>query len=509
MEVKSRAANSARNVVIGISCQILTLLLSFVSRTVFIVVLGTEYLGVNGLFNSILTVLSLAELGVNNVMIYSLYKPVAEKDKVEVCGLLQYYKKIYKKIAVAVLLIGIAIVPFLNTLVNSDLAYSNLVLYYVLFLINSTISYFVAYKVALINANQKNYIITFVSTASTLVANIIQIIILLTTKSFILYLCIMVLGTILNNIIISVKANKLYPYIKKQNSIAKTKTIEIKENVKSTFIYKIGHVIMNNTDNILISIIIGTVYVGYYSNYGLIVTAVSTFISIIIQAVQPSIGNLNAEKKILKSYNFFKVLLLFFHWLSAFCSLCFLIVFNDFITIWIGESYLLGKSVVIAIVLNFYIQNIINPVWIYRETLGLFNQVKYLMICASVINLFFSVVLGIYWGLEGIILSTALARIFTTVWYEPRLLFRQIFKKQVREYWNRQIKYLFTTIIAIFITIAITSNMPVSLLFIMFKIFICFLVITAAFLITNFKNEEFRMLYGYIENFIYKNKSTS
>lgn len=504
MNTNSRSVNSLRNVFIGISGQVITLFLSFVCRTVFIAVLGAEYLGVNGLYNSILTVLSLAELGVGNVMLYSLYKPVAKKDEAEIGALLQYFKSVYNKIALGILLLGISVVPFLRTFVNSDLPYNDLVLYYLLFLINSVVSYFVAYKTALINADQKNYIITFVGLVSNVLRNILQIIILLVTENYLLFLFIMVMGTILNNIILSIKANKLYPFLKQQCKTIKIQIEEIKENIKSMFFFKLGHVVMNNTDNILISIIIGTVYVGYYSNYGLIVTTISTFINILIQAMHSSIGNLNSERNMKKSFEFFNVLLLFFHWLSAFCSLCFLFVFNDFITIWIGESYLLETSVVIAIVFNFYIQNIINPVWIYRETLGLYNQVRYLMICAAVINLFFSIVLGVYWGLEGIIISTALARILTTVWYEPRLLFYRAFQQSVNKYWNRQIKYFFTTVVAMIIVILLTKNMPISLLFIMLKILICFFISSGAFLITNYKSEEFRRLWTYPLDFFKK-----
>ncbi|WP_148335209.1 lipopolysaccharide biosynthesis protein [Bacillus massilioanorexius] len=476
-------------------------------RTVFIAVLGAEYLGVSGLYSSILMVLSLAELGIANVMIYSLYKPIRDQDEGAICALLNYYKKIYKRIAIAVLLFGISIVPILHMVINSNLTYNDLVLYYLIFLLNSVVSYFVAYKTALINADQKNYIITFVGTACALLTNILQIIVLVIIKSFTLYLIIMVIGTVLNNIILSIKADKLYPYIKQPYDIAKSQIKEINKNIRSMFLFKIGHVVMNNTDNILISMMVGTIYVGYYSNYFMLVNVVSSFISIIIQSLHASIGNLNAESNVIKSYKFFNMLLLFFHWLSAFSSLCFLVVFADFITIWIGESYLLDSSDVIAIVFNFYIQNIVTPVWIYRETLGLFNQIKYIMLCAAIVNLILSIVLGSYWGLAGIIISTAFARMLTNVWVEPRLLFHKTFEQPVSQYWNRQIKYFITTIIAVFITVMITDNMPVSLLFIILKVCICFFIMTVTFLIANFKTEELRMLYEYIQNFICKSRS--
>ncbi|MBW3110292.1 polysaccharide biosynthesis C-terminal domain-containing protein [Bacillus sp. MCCB 382] len=510
MNKQSRTANSLRNVILGLGSQILILLSTFISRTVFIAILGAEYLGVNGLYNSIILVLSLAELGVANVMIFSLYKPVAKNDEVTISALLKFYRGLYIKISFAILIIGLGIVPFLNLIINSELfLYRELVIYYLLFLLNSVVSYLFAYKIALINADQKNYIITSVKTLTFLIRDIAQIIILITIKSYYIFLILLVISTILNNIILSKIADKHYPFINKFKFVTNDKNeeisklkIEIKEKIKSTFLYKIGVVIMNNTDNILISIIVGTIFVGYYSNYGLIISAITTFITIFIQAIYSSIGNLNASSNTLNSYHFFNVLVLFFHWLSAFISACFLLVFNDFITIWIGNEYLLGFTIVFAITFNFYIQNIINPVWIYRETMGLFNEIKYLMLYASLINLLLSVFLGMRWGIEGIIISTALARIFTTVWYEPKLLYKVKFNKPITNYWKMQSKHILTSVLAVGIVLLITKDLPISLGFILLKIILCFFVVSSMFLVMNLRNKELKELNGYVKQFI-------
>lgn len=497
----SRSINSFRNITIGIGSQIVTLLMTFISRTVFIKLLGAEYLGINGLFSNVLTVLSLAELGIGNVMMYSLYKPVAENDESKIISLLNYYKNIYRKIAVAVLILGMSIIPFLDKIVDSEMTFKNIVLFYVLFLVNSVVSYFVAYKTALIIADQKNYMINTINTLFSLIRDIIQIIVMLETKNYILFLCVQIICTISNNIYFSFTANKLYPFLRKRMNLVEIDTKNIKENISSMFLYKMGVVMMNNTDNILISTIISTIYVGYYSNYSLLITVITTFIGVIIQAMLSSIGNLNTEGSVKKSYKFFNTLLLFFHLISAISSLCFLLVVNDFIRIWIGESYLLGKDVVFAIVFNFYIQNIINPVWIYRETMGLFNRIKYIMIIAAIINLGLSIILGRYWGLSGIIISTAIARLLTTIWYEPSLLYRIKFKQPVRKYWERQFKYFVVTLIAMSLSIYFCYFLPTSISFIFIKISIGIIVMCCAFFVTNYNNEEFKMLRGYVLKF--------
>lgn len=332
------------------------------------------------------------------------------------------------------------------------------------------------------------------------VRDIAQIIILLVTRNYVLFLAITIGTTVIKNIVLSKKANKLYPFIVARNSSKKkgVNVSDITTNIKSIFIYKIGTIVMNNTDNILISMIVGTVYVGFYSNYSMIVMAVKTFIGVLIQAIFSSVGNLNAKGDKEKSYRIFNVLLLFFHWLSAVCALGFLLVFNDFITIWVGYRYVLGVDVVFAIVLNFYVQNIVNPVWIYRETMGMFKDIKYVMLVAAMINLIFSVLLGFRWGLAGIIISTVIGRILTTVWYEPKLLYRLIFERPVKHYWFKQIRYMISSAFATYVSIVLTRDLPLSLPFIFVKLFVAFILVSGIFLIVEYRSIEFKTLLGYI-----------
>lgn len=501
MNINTRSRNTKRNIAIGIINQVIMLSLSFISKTIFIKLLGAEYLGVNGLYSNILTLLSLAELGIGNVMIYSLYRPVAENDKNEICSLLEFYKKIYNAIAISIFVIGILLIPFLHIIIKSDISIDKLIIYYLIFLLNSVLSYFSIYKSALINATQQIYIINTINTVCTFLQHLTQIIILLLTKNYILYLSVQVIFTLVNNVVISNKANKMYPFIKdksyKKNCID---TQNIKENIKSVFLHRIGNVIMNNTDNILISSILGTVYVGYYSNYNLLIGAVANFINIIIQSMMSSLGNLNASDDMEKSYSIFNILLLLFHWLSAICSISLILVINDFVTIWLGKEFILNSEIVLCIIFNFYIKNAINPVWMYRETMGLFNNIKYTMLFAALINMILSVILGLKFGLAGIIISTALARIFTTVWYEPKSLFKLKFKKPVKEYWKNQIRYLIGTIITLLISNYLLRGLDISLFNIFIKLVTNFIILTIIFIITNLNNSSLKLLFNKIKD---------
>ncbi|WP_053954704.1 lipopolysaccharide biosynthesis protein [Inediibacterium massiliense] len=496
----SRKKNSIRNMGVGIVSQFIILAISFVHRTFFIRYLGADYLGVNGLLSNILTVLSLAELGLGNVMIYSLYSPLAKQNWDVVSGLLRYFRKIYYKIAFSILILGLCLIPFLSTFINSELNRNSIIVYYLLFLINSVSSYLIVYKTTLINADQKIYKLKIVNAVVIVGRDLLQIFVIVYYNSYFLFLVVMIFFTILNNIINNFITNKLYPNITNNSHEVDIRDLNILEKIKSMFLYKIGVVVMNNTDNILISSIVGTIYVGYYSNYGLIVMAITTFINVIIQGLFSSIGNLNAENNNEKSYEFFRILVVFFQWISAFCSVSFFLLFDDFISLWIGSEYILEYSVLVAIVFNFYIQNIINPVWIYRETMGLFNEIKFTMLVAAFINIVLSIVLGMLYGMAGILFSTMISRALTTIWYEPRILFKSKFNKSVWNYWKLQIKYVFITLISALTSILIVGFYVsvTSIGGIIMKGIVIFITVTTVFILLSFRSKEFRDIKKYL-----------
>jgi O-antigen/teichoic acid export membrane protein len=503
MKEKSRSAKAIKNSFFGFVNQFIKLLFTFVSRTIFIKILGEQYLGVNGLYSNILTVLSLADMGLGNVMLFSLYKPILEKDNNAIVVLLKYYKKLYRYIMIAILILGILFIPFLRYVVNSDLEYEQLVLYYILNLFNSVASYIAIYKSALINADQKNYIVSKIQTFFATIQNIGQAVLLVFTGNYALYLCFQVLCTLLTNITVNVKADKLYPFLKEKVEICEQQIInkrQIIQNLKSTFLYRSGTIIMNYTDNILISVIIGTVYVGYYSNYSMLVSVISTFLSIVSQALISGLGNLNAEQDKDKSYYVFCDLVIFYQWISTTCSICFIMVINDFITIWIGKDYLLSTVAVMAIVFNFYIGHVTSPVWMYRETCGLFSQIKYVMLIASVINIILSIILGRYWGIAGIIAATPISRILTVVWYEPGILFREIFKKSVRNYWKLQSWLFFNIVISVIACSVICRFIAGNFLGICIKVIVVIVVTTLIFAILNNKLGYLKKILQYFKS---------
>lgn len=440
MNNKSRTINSTVNVIVSIIGQFMTLILSFVTRTIFISTLGTVFLGINGLFLNILSILSMADLGMETAMLYTLYKPIVDRDTYSISALIQYYKKIYKIIALTIAFLGVLLIPVLNYIVNTEVLIENVELYYLLFLANTISSYLYAHKKAIINADQRNYLIKIFNLIFVLLRNLFQIIALLLLQSYIIFLIVQIISTLLENYFVSKKADRLYPFIMNKITIESHQAKKVFTNIKALFIYKIGGVILNSTDNILISVIIGTIWVGYYSNYSLIVGAVVTMTDLLFNSLTSSIGNLNASysnasDKMFKNVNFLNFIV------YGFSSIALYALISDFVYLWLGAEFTLNRIIVIAIVLNIYVPGMLTAVTSFRDTTGLFRHTKYIFLVTAILNIVFSIVLGNWFGLAGILFSTFIARMLTNWWYEPKALYKYFFKSSPKSYFKKQVIY--------------------------------------------------------------------
>lgn len=490
---KSRTDNSIRNIIFGLISQVIILFLNFISRTIFIKILGNEYLGINGLFSNILMILSLAELGIGNAIIYSMYKPLASNNREKVTAIMNLYKKIYNIIALAIFIIGLTIIPILKFIVNSNIEMKYIIIYYLLYLMNSVISYLFASKTAILNADQKMYIVKIYTLIFTVLQIIIQIVLLYLTKSFAIYLIIQIIFTFLINLYGALKVKKLYPYLKGKEKLPKKEVKTIIENIKSMFVYKVGGVILNNTDNILISILVGTISVGFYSNYYMIINSITTFTNIIFSSITASIGNLTATTNEDKQYRIFKITDFISAIMFGIISICLLVLYNDFILVWIGKDYIIDYGTIIAIVLNFYLVGRASPVGTFRETLGMFKKTKYIFMITAIINIILSIILGKILGMFGIILATAIARIMTNRWYEPYILYKDYFNKKLKDYWKNEFVFFIYLLLNLFITNIIFSHIKVNNLFeFAIKAIICLIVVSILYIIEFNKREEFR-----------------
>lgn len=475
---ESRTKNTIRNVKAGAIVQIVNKLMAFIVQTVFIRTLNTEYLGVNGLFTNILTILSFTELGIGTAIIYNMYKPVAENNKDKIKSLMDLYKKSYNIIGIIIFLLGLCVIPFMNLIVkDAPNIKENLIFIYMLFLLNTTISYFFTYKKSIIYAYQKQSIIDNIDSIIYFVKSIILVAFLILTRNFIVYLIIQVLTTLIENIIIAIKVNKLYPYLKEKdvNKLNKTEKKSIFSNVKSLIIYKFGSIIMNGTDNILISTLINVDTVGLCSNYILIINSIKSIIFSALNGVTASVGNLNAVGETKQKEKVFYQITFINYIIFSFSAIAFIVLLNPFISIWLGQAYTLEIGVSIALAISFLIEGLRNPAYTYRVTLGLFEKGRITPYIGAISNIILSILLCKLCGVAGIFIATAIAQLISYSWIDPYLIHKYGFKTSSSKYFKKFIIYIGVFVINTAISFEIASFIQVNVIldFILKAIVVC------------------------------------
>lgn len=464
MNTESRINNSIKNSIFGIIVQVSNVLLGFATRTVFVKCLSTEYLGVNGLFTNILTMLSLAELGVGSAIVYNMYKPISENDTVKIAKLMNLYRDAYRIIGCVVAVIGLCLVPFLDYIIKDQPNIDGLTLIYILFLGNTVSSYFFAYKRSIFSADQRERTLHKFKLLFYVIRSIGQIIILIIFKNFILYLIIQILCTIFENISVAAFADIKYPFLKqyKKEYLNKDERKTIFNDIKALFIYKIGGTALDGTDNIILSAFVGVIWVGKLSNYTLITGSLSMLLNQITSSVTASVGNFVAQEKsseyekLLNRVTFVNFV---FYGLS---TVCMVTLISPFITLWIGNEYLLDFSVAFVLGINFYIIGMMNSIWTFRSTMGLFVHGKWRPLISAIINIIVSIWWAKYLGLIGVLLGTTFTRLVTNVWYDPLVVYKYGLHKKPYKYYLKWILYFAIMIIDIFATEWISNMINVD-----------------------------------------------
>lgn len=492
-----RTKNSIRNIASGIGGQVISQMINFINRTVFIYALGQEYLGVSGLFTNILSILSLAELGVGSAIIYSMYKPIAEDNKEKVKALMQLYAKSYRFIGVIVAAIGLILTLFLNLIIKDKPDIDHLYIIYWLFLLNSVSSYFFAYKRSIISASQMEYINIINDQKFNILRNLFQIISLVLVKNYILYLTIQVIFTWISNIWISKKANKMFPYLKEEviEPLSTDEKRTISKNIFALLTQKIGSVAVNGTDNLLISTFVGLTQVGIASNYYMIVNMINSFMMPIFTGLTGSLGNLNASNDSEKSYEVYNTIWFVSFWIVSMCSICLYLLINPFITLWIGKEYLLEYNVVIIFVINFFISGMRKTNITYINTSGLFWKERYKPLFEAFINITVSIILLKQLGLIGVFLGTFISTLTTSFWVEPYIVYKYVFKKSIIHYIVQYIKYIAVLLGVGFVSEFITAFIVIdSLGTWILKAILLVILINILFGIIYYKNRNFNSI---------------
>lgn len=456
---KTRIEKIKRNTATSIVSKGVFIVLQFLSRIIFVQYLRAEYLGIDGLFYNVINFLSLADLGLTTAMTYSLYGAIAEENRDHINALIQYFKKIFLLIAVAIGTIGIMIIPFLKYIINLENTIDNIYAYYLLFLMKTVITYLFIYRTTLITADQKKYVIDIYEIMIQIVTFLVKNIILVICRNYFLYLLSEVICRFIGNVVCNRVAYRLYPFLKeKAGDLEEQERKNIFENVKSLFIFRISGILQTNTDSILISFFVGTIIVGYYSNYTMIIMALGTVIDVIFNAAKASFGNYIAQNGAKSAKELFDVLDLISFWMTLFCTIGFIVCSNSFIQTFFGEKYVLNKYIVVLISLMFYTNNVRQSIWLYRETTGIFSRVKYITTVTALLNVVLSIILGRLYGLEGILSASILARILYASWREPYVIYKEQFNCSPREYYRNYVVRLSVGVVITIVTLSICDR---------------------------------------------------
>lgn len=491
----NRTENSIKSIITGFINKVLTLILPFLVRTIFIKKLGVEYLGINSLMTSILSVLNIAELGVGSAIVFAMYKAIANDDEKLICGLVNYYKKVYRIIGTAVLIIGLAIMPFINYFSKGDIPLDiNIYMIYLLYLINTVLSYFLfSYKTSLLQAHQKNYIINNINSIVKVLLNILQIVFLLMKNNYYIYIIIISIMTILENLINAYIVNRKYPQYRPIGEIEDEERKLINKKVSALFFYKLGGIVLNSVDSIVISRFLGLTILGKYNNYYYVLTTLFGFLEVLTSAMLAGIGNSIETESVEKNYKDFRILNFIQSWIIVWCSASLIVLYQPFMQLWLGSENLLDYKIIKYLIIYFYVWKMMDIINLYKAAVGLWEFDKFRPIIASIANLIINIVLVQFIGIYGIIISTIISIVIIIFPWSSFILFREYFKNKYKNYLFSTFNTIVKSLIIVICTYIISKIINLNNKYIEFiiKTVYCIIIPNILFYLLNIKNINF------------------
>lgn len=431
----SRTQKSMLNTAVSFASQFIIILLGFISRRVLIYSVGVEYLGINGLMTNILTIFSLAESGIGLAIGYALYKPLAENDIEKIKSLMRFFRTTYHALAVMTAVIGLAFYPFLPFFLKGNTAPDANIIY-LMFLGSSVVSYLWVYKTTLNSSDQNKYLYTIANTITQIAVLVLKVVILYFTENYILYLSIEIGSTIIKNVIFCCIVDHRYPYLKEKNvqKLDPETRKSLFTNIKALFYNKAGYILSQCSDNLVISSIVNISAVGLYSNYTTLVSSVSGFVSTFTSGVTASMGNLIASETKERTFEVYKQVDFINYWMYTFSSICLLCLTEPFITIWLGEDYVLSKGILVVAVVTFYLKGINSGIDVVKNAAGLYHPDRYVPMLEAGLNLAISIVMALRIGLLGVLLGTLVSFCLFSFWTKPYFVYRDVFNVPFLKY---------------------------------------------------------------------------
>ncbi len=457
------------NITTSLIFKLITLVLSLFARRYLVNILGTEATGIYSLYISIIGFLSIAELGVGTAITFSMYKPIVDGDKDLVSGLYQLYKKAYSIIFILMLIIGIILTPFLPYMMKDQTGTYNIYITYLIFLAGTLVTYLYAYQTSFIEAHLDKYVTTTILSVGKIVEAILQIVVLLTTQSFVLFLSTILISNLLQWIATEIVFKRKYSHLVNENKeVPEEIKTDVVKKTKAMFLHKIGGLLVISTDNIIISTFVGISILGIFSNYTMIATTMSGILALIFTSIISIIGHSFARNaKEVYENQFNKIYLINFI-LALVFFLGFYATVDNVITMIYGDNLIIAKKIVIVITINYFISFMRKATMSFKDAAGLFYNDRYKPLLEGIVNLILSLIFVFIWDIVGVLLATIITNIFITHIIEPYVLYKHGFDKSPKKYYlyNYGAIILFVGAMLLFDLIPFPSNMHTIVSFI-------------------------------------------
>lgn len=496
-----RTKNASRNIFFGALQKIYTLAVPFIMRTLMIYFMGVQYLGLNSLFTSILQVLNLTELGVGSAMVYSMYKPIVDDDKEKICQLMRLYRTYYRIIGLIIAVIGCILIPFIPNLISADSLNSlpvdvNVYILYVFNLAATVLSYWLfAYKNCLLNAYQRNDIVSKISLTTTTLQYGLQIAAICAFKNYYIYVIVALATQALTNVVTAIITSKMFPDYKPSGKLPKDEVKSINHRIRDLFTAKIGGVVVNSADTIVISAFLGLTMLAIYQNYFYIITSIVGIISIIFNACTAGIGNSILVETKEKNFNDLKKFTFIMAWLVGFCTCCLLCLFQPFMEIWVGKDLMLSMLAVVFFCIYFYVQQFNSLLNLYKDASGMWHEDRFRPLITAIANLALNLATVNFWGIYGVLASTFITMLAIGMPWLLHNLFTVIFeKKHLKEYLTKLIFYTVISVAVCGVTYTICYFIPIGDAWAQFfiRLAICLIIPNLVFFLVYFKSKEFK-----------------
>ena len=490
-----RSKNLVHNLKWGVLYRLSGMLIPFVCKATIIRNFGVNYLGLSSLFASIISTLNLAELGFGSAVVFFMYKEIAEENAEKICTLLNYFKRVYRIVGTVILTLGLALMPFLKYLIKKDIPDDiNIYVIYLLTLSATAISYFLfAYKNSIITAFQKESVLYKIKAAVLFTESLAQIFAILVLRDYYCYIAITILAAAANNVLANYYVRTHYPQYRPNGKLTKEERRAIGEKIKGLLCYKVGGVIVNSADSIVISAFLGLTISGVYGNYYYVLNLLFGLLAVYNASFRAGLGNSYVTETVEKNYRTFQQLQFMQSWGIGFCTISLFCLYQDFIALYAGEQNVLDIGIACCMSIYLYCWKLQDVVHVFKEAFGYWTKDRFRPLIGALVNLTLNIILIQFIGLYGVVLATVLQAVTIDLIWAPKALFEEYFQKSRKEYYLLLAKCVLDLAVMAVPTILIVSFVQTGsyLLNFFVKAAVCLLVPNGMFIIKNHKKPEF------------------